>query len=485
MISQSPGSPGSADPAVTRAHCPAVTEVVAAPGYNAGALAMCVSAVGGTLGETARIRTEGRRNNVNTLDYPTLRAAVAGQQVAIRSRTVLQPAGGPGDKIYPSSYGVADNARTKYAVEPYSVDGVERYRVLIGSVADGANRHELALLEGLDAGELAFPNPFVDFSGEEGLEDLGRLSALEAPHRLADAIFRDSMIDGTLSRLSDLGRAITDATPNAATALYAACPAALVFGMWDSTGPKGGLGSKFQRALVSEIVGEDAQLGVKVGSRIDPLQIEKTAAVVYEHVDPEQGWTLDPTEARTEKGKPVAVGSKGELGRPSVVNHGNVTPTIDTKAGGVTIDHAVQTTVLSLAALRKLRFVTKIGGEILSQTDRREAETAARTALAALAVAAIAYQHSQDYDLRSRCLLVPTAEPTLELVGRSGGEPVRYESSTEAAAALLREATDAAASVGMGWLTEEVRLLPAPKLVELIRRSRDQAHTLAAEPEGV
>jgi CRISPR-associated protein Csb1 len=222
---------------------------------------------------------------------------------------------------------------------------------------------------------LSFPNPFVDFTIDDQLADLGHLSALEALHRFADAIFRDSMLDGTLFRLSDLGRRVTDATPNAATALYASSPAALLFGMWDSTGPKGGLGSKFQRALVSEIVGLDAQFGVKVGSRIDPLQIEKSAAIVYEHADPEQGWTLDEAEARKDKGKPVAVGNKGELGRPSVVNHGNVTPSIDRQAGGVTISEAVQTTVLSLAALRKLRFVvpravSPVGGGALCASSR-------------------------------------------------------------------------------------------------------------------
>jgi hypothetical protein len=31
--------------------------------------------------------------------------------------------------------------------------------------------------------------------------------------------------------------------------------------MWDSTGPKGGLGPKFERAMVSEIVGIDAEVG--------------------------------------------------------------------------------------------------------------------------------------------------------------------------------------------------------------------------------
>lgn len=307
-----------------------------------------------------------------TLDHFTLRAAVAGSHVAVRARTVLQPAGGVGDKVYPSTYGVAAGA-TKYATEEYVVDGVTKTKVVLGSVADQANRHELALLEGLAVGELAFPNPFVDFTVDE--------------------------------ELADLGRAITDATPNNASALYATSPAALVFGMWNSTGPKGGLGSKFQRALVSEIVGLDAQLGVKVGSRIDPLQIEKSAAKVYEHADPKQGWTLDEGEARQEKGKPVEVGSKGGLGRPSVINHGNVTPSIDLQAGGVTISEAIQTTVLSLAALRKLRFARHSDDSLIPPSERRDAEIAARTAVAALGIAAIAYQHQQDYDLRSRCLL--------------------------------------------------------------------------------
>lgn len=66
---------------------------------------------------------------------------------------------------------------------------------------------------------------------------------LEAPHRLADAIFRDSLLDGTLFRLSDVGRAITDATPRNATDLFRHSPTALLFGMRDSTGPKGELGS--------------------------------------------------------------------------------------------------------------------------------------------------------------------------------------------------------------------------------------------------
>ena len=424
-------------------------------------------------------RTTERFLPMSTLSFAALRDAVAGSHVAVRSRTTLQPAGGPGDKVFPSTYGVSAGASTKYAIEHHVVDGVPQARVVLGSVADQANRHELALLEALEADDIRFPNPYVDFTIDPDLADLGHLSALEAPHRLADAIFRDSLLDGTLFRISDLGRWVTAATPNSATAVYTASPAALVFGMWDSTGPKGGMGSKFQRALVSEIVGLDAQVGVKVGSRMDPLRIEKSAAMVYEHSDPEQGWTLDPAEARQEKGKPVAVGNKGELGRPSVINHGNVTPSIDSAAGGVTISEAVQTTVLSLAALRKLRFVSSSDGKPLAPGARREAELAARTALAAIGVAAIAYQHDQDYDLRSRCLLVPTAPPVIELVPRDGSAPLIFESSTKAARELFAAAAAAAAAVGMGWPIEAARFVPAPKLCDLIKRSREAAQVVS------
>ena len=136
--------------------------------------------------------------------------------------------------------------------------------VLLDSVASQANRAELALLEGWERGALLFPVPYVDFSDDGGVTDYDKLTVLEAPHRLADAIFRDSLLDGTLFRLSDVGRAITDATPRNATDLYRYSPTSLLFGMWDSTGPKGGLGSKFQRAYVSEIVGFDAKVGNKV-----------------------------------------------------------------------------------------------------------------------------------------------------------------------------------------------------------------------------
>lgn len=399
---------------------------------------------------------------MSELNYQVLREAVAGEAVALRSIMRLQPADGPGGKVFPPTYAVASTAPHRYAEEERQVDDRVTKTVLLDSVASQANRAELALLEGWELEELQFPVPFVDFTGEQDVADLGRLTVLEAPHRLADAIFRDSLLDGTLFRQSDVGRAVTDAQPRNATAMFRYAPTALLFGQWDSTGPKGGLGAKFQRAFVSEVVGLDAQFGVKVGSRIDPLQIERDSAVVYEHADPEQRWTLDRDEAAMERGKPKVAGSDG---RPAEINHGNIAPSIDELAGGVTISSARQTTVISLAALRRLKFA---GAD-------REAAIAARTAVAALGVAAIAYSYEMDLDLRSRCLLVPEHAPQLQLLRRDGSEPEAVSIDRASSRTLVEQAASAAAGAGVGWETNPISLVPAPKLVELLRRSREAA----------
>ena len=408
---------------------------------------------------------------MSELTFERLRSAVAGDAVALRSRTTLQPAGGPGDKVFPPTYAVSRGI--KYATEDRRVGDKVSQTVLLDSVASQANRAELALLEGWESQELGFPVPYVDFGVDEGVADLGKLTVLEAPHRLADAIFRDSLLDGTLFRLHDVGRAITDAQPRNATALYRYSPTGLLFGMWDSTGPKGGLGSKFQRAYVSEIVGLDAEFGRKVSSRIDPLQIEKLTPEhkAFNHRDSVQVWTFDKTEAeKDKKGNPVFASrgaASGEAGQPSKINHGNIAPSIDADAGGVTISQATQTTVISLASLRRLRFAGY----------GRDAEIAARTAVAALGVASIAYQHEMDYDLRSRCLLIPEHSPRVELLGRDGAPADVVEVDRSSAQFLLAQAAEHAASAGIRWVSEGIRLVPAPKLIELIKRSREVSAT--------
>lgn len=419
------------------------------------------------------------------LTLSALTEAVDGGAVAIRAITKLLPAGGPTDKVFPPTYVKDRQSVTKYAMETRRVDGQDVQTVLLDSVASQANRIEEALLEGWRRGELRIPVISVDFSGVDELADLAEITSLQAPHRVADALLRDSVDeDGTPFRQTVVGKVCTEARPNHATAMYRYCPTALLFGVWDSTGPRGGLGTKFQRVLVSEIVGYDAVAGVKTESRIDPTAIERKAGPVFESkVDPAE-WTSLESEAATEKGKPKLFSRKGvgDKGTPAAINHGNIPPRIDAEAGGVTMSHAVHTVVLSLAGLRRLRFQQRADGAPISAADRDRAETAARTALAALALAGVVYQRRNGYDLRSRSLLVATEPLTFELLRRDGGEPLRF--TVEDPAALLGESLHAAAAQGLAWESTPVRLRPTPKLAHLIIESRKLTVAGGADDEG-
>ena len=157
-------------------------------------------------------------------------------------------------------------------------------------------------------------------------------------------------------------------------------------------------------------------------------------------------------------------------------NLGNVTPNIvrdnagEAISGGVTIDYALQTTVLSLPALRRLQFPTD--NSSASPTER---DQVARTLLAALALAAVAYLREEGYDLRSRCLLIPTEPLVFEVVPNDGSEvKERFTLSARAAADIFNKAVEEARRVGLPWPEpgrEEIRLTPSDQLVELVRRS--------------
>lgn len=407
---------------------------------------------------------------MSALSYDTLHEAVAGTGVGLRSRPRFEPLGGSGDKVFPPTYGVADSATTRYASEKRRVGAASVDAVVLDSVAAQANRFELALLEAYRAGELRLPVVSVDFAGTDAAH-LDRLSALEAPHRVFDALLRDSLLDGVPFRHSDPGRAITEATHRNAAALFHHSPTTLLFGGWDSTGPKGGKGAKYERALTSEIVALGVETGVRTSSRIDPAGIER-GVTLYE--DASGDWTLDEGRAVTDKGgsKRFRRSGEGEAGRPSHANHGNVTPSIDPRAGGVTADEIVGTTVISFPALRRLRFPVDTSGRPVPAERRRRAEAAAHTALAALGLAAAALAFEQGFDLRSRCVLVPSGPLEVELLGRGGPaqpEPVALESGP--ALTVLDAAVEAAAAEGLTWMADELVLRPSDRLVSLINQS--------------
>ncbi|MGH3914877.1 MAG: type I-G CRISPR-associated RAMP protein Csb1/Cas7g [Pseudonocardiaceae bacterium] len=414
-----------------------------------------------------------------SLSYDHLHDAVTGGGVGLRSRLELEPLGGPGDKIFPPTYGTPESAETRYAVEERILPGADGLTtvvsVVLHSVAGQANHQEGALLDAVRSGNLIAPVTSVDFAGR-GLFGIDRISDYEAPHRIFDALLRDSFDGDDLFRHGPTGRAITEATGRNASALLRHSPHTLVFGGWDSTGPKGGRGAKYERALTSEIVAHGIRRGVKTASRIDPVGVEIKAGPVYESADA-LGWTLDEQDAVKEKGKAKFYARGGDRpGRPSLLNHGNVTPSLDSKAGGITASEIVGTTVLSFIQLRRLRFPTTATGEPIPADQRISAEGAARTALAALGLAATVLGYEQGFDLRSRCVLVPRGKLTFDLVGRAGAvETIDIDGVR--ALELVAEAADRAAGLQLGWRTTETLLRPSDRLVELIRRSQDVAAT--------
>lgn len=394
------------------------------------------------------------------LTLKVLQDAVAGNAAAFRCVTEYQPAGGPGDKVFPPTY-ADDKAPGKHAWEQRRVPGEDQPVpcVLLDSVQSQANRMELALLEAWEAKHIELPVIVVDFTGNN-LERELRITSLEAPHRIADAILRDSLTeDGMRFRKSDLGKRLDDVDARNATILLELCPSALVFGMWDSTGPKGGLGAKFARAVVSEIIGLNAQIGLKTSSRIDPLQIRAAVKVVK---GKEGGFKL----AADEK-------TKGAIS-PAEVNHGNIPPSL--ADGGVTIEKALQTTVVSLTALRRLRFPLKAGESSVTAVD-----VAARTALAALGLCAATLSREQGCDLRSRCQLFPTQAYVWTLLDVPGDEkPKEFSLSGTQAVALLKAAVTAATDKKLPWRKDELKLKPSAELVDLVRESQK----LAAQAAG-
>ena len=157
-----------------------------------------------------------------------------------------------------------------------------------------------------------------------------------------------------------------------------------------------------------------------------------------------------------------------------------MTPSIDKSNGGVTAREIVGTTVLSFIQLRRLRFPARPDGTAFDG-QRADAEAAARTALAALGLAAAALAFEEGFDLRSRCVLVPDGLITFEMVKRDG-TVVPFELSSAGAVKLVGECAAQASAAGLPWRTGELVLRPAPRLVQLIKRSLDI--TVADERDG-
>lgn len=402
------------------------------------------------------------------LDFLTLNTIVA-NDAAIRRRQRLQPVGGRGDKIFPPTYpSERRNDPPQHVYEKRKVEGREVWCVLVDSVASQANRLEDALSAAI-VESVTIPHLVVDFK-DANLAGLTEITSLQAPHRIYDAIFRDSSLDGQPFMSSGLGTRLAQAKPECAAALLEVAPTALLFGSWHSTGQGGGLGAKFARCLVSEIMAIDVPVeevrdpidgglrprtsGRRVGSRIDPLGILKQVPIYKNGAD----W--DTTNENL---------SKAKLKRPSEINHGNIAPSIQPL--GITCDHLEHMVVLSCAGLRRLRF------------GNAEQDRAGRTLLAALGLLAVCEQDARGYALRSRCDLVCEEKAPFEIVKPDGSSEV-LEIDRDAARELYAATYQKAKETGLELSDQPIRLTPQRKLVEIVRKSQELALSGRGSEEG-
>jgi CRISPR-associated protein Csb1 len=397
-----------------------------------------------------------------TLTLQQLQAAVAGTAAAFRSITKLEPAAGPDAKIFPATYSQAKYLAEKRRIQLDGQGEREVECVLIDSVQSQANRCEEALLDAVRAGRLQLPIIAIDF-GEINptlRKPLDNITSLQAPHRLADAILRDSVLpDGTRFSKSNYSKRWGASSPWNATAVYQLAPHALVFGLWGSPEKPGGLGAKFERTIASEIVAIDTlRVESRTGFRIDPCGASRSVGVI-----PKEDGTFEVKDG------------KGAL-RPSEINHGNIL--FDTPNAGIRCRYLEQTTVISLPALRRLRF------PLDGNRSDPAIDGAARTVLAALGLCATTLMVEGGMNLRSRCLLHPTHPRRWELVDRPGETPQEFSFDAENSISLLNAAVAAAEKAGLIWQKDPITLKPSEEFAKLIQKSQEREAAESGEEKG-
>jgi CRISPR-associated protein Csb1 len=378
----------------------------------------------------------------------------------LRLRLRLQPLYGTGEVVFPCTVAGGKYQTSKRRIPGYS-ESVDC--TILDSVQSQANRMEDALLADIRAGNIFIPHVVTDFSGlgEQLKKPVGAITCFEAPHRLFDAILRDSVdAEGLHFPFTDEGKAAVAANSRDASALFVISPASLLFGSWDSTGVSGGLGEKYTRCVVSELVAVNVERSVRSGTRIDPLNSAGG-------IDP--GAILKST--KDSMWQDLAKNRK--MKKPAELNHGSVPWEGGSERephGGVTCDYIQQSTTLSLPALRQLGF----------PLDNAERSAAARTVLAAIAIHAAALNVERGWHLRSRCDLTLDADQGIlwEVLGAEG-EPLPLPSTSTRT--LLIESIDAAKKTGLPWRDEPIRLVPSKALADLVVKSQEAHRTSATE----
>jgi CRISPR-associated protein Csb1 len=399
-----------------------------------------------------------RTQPTNTMTYTNLLQAVQ-SAAGLRLRLRLQPMYGQGEIVFPSTYSGGG-----YLISDRRIPGYpEAVKcAILDSVQSQANRMEDALAEDIRNDNIHLPHAVTDFTeaAKTFKKHVGKITSLEAPHRIFDAIIRDSELGDIRFPYTAAGIAVVKANGKNATGLFQYDPTSLLFGSWDSTGVSGGLGEKYTRCVVSEVVAINSFEARRKGTRVDPLNA--SAASKIKEIQAETGDEV--WKSMIVKGEK----KKKDMTKPSSINHGNIIWPEEGKAdlhGGITCDYIQQSCTISFPALRQLRFP-------VNGTENADVNAMAQTVLAAIALHAAALNVARGWHLRSRCDLVLDENQAVEWE-ILGDAPTKKALTADATRALFKEAITHATQAGLPWETTPLKLKPSKALADLVRKSQE------------
>lgn len=372
--------------------------------------------------------------------YESLLSATANASaITLRANLIPANAVSQDDKFFvlPPTY-----AEVGHLASHPREDGTNEY-ILIDSPQSWANRLE----ELMDRAEVGVAPIQVHAAGHT-------LSINQLPHRVFDALLRDSELDGQPFRDTALGKSLTQARADNATALLGNAPGTLLFGAWDSfAGARMGA-AKWPAALSGQIMGFDALQSKKAGIRMDPLNIAKDAVAGFRSTSRAETWTTDEGKAlKDEKGKPVPVAKASEIG------HGHILAELATK--GAWVRRIELRSSLSLTRLRRYHF--PVDGNVTAASD-----LAARTYLAALALWLMHTRLMAGLELRAGAELDATEAAFMVRKPLQDDEILKL--SAESVAAALATATAKACEAGFDF-AKPAAFTASARLQKLIETS--------------
>lgn len=335
----------------------------------------------------------------------------------------------PDGRVRPPLYLVGEEQRREKGtplIEERYLGNEWRQTVVLDSPQSQANRLEEVLVQLHQDGKIRLPMVRVRFTDDVEVDQY------TAPHRIYDAIFRDS--------LTPDGKAFFQGTPGEllakgdVKALFRWAPNVLIFGGWHSHEEESAEKvPRFPRLVLLEIIGIEPRIVHRTSSRRDPLEFSGQMSL------------------------PEALKKKfGEKKKLSEVGYGTLPPT--KRPVEVAVKGAALVGSISLVALRRLKLPEE-----------------AKAALLGLILLAVAEQDRMGYWLRSGATLIPeeplTWDPRNELVPLcklSQSETIANPDFLIGALNELEEDMDAE----LAWPLEPLELKPAEYLVKLFEQSR-------------